>query len=173
MTVTTNEVETQDFISESADLEIARPKRTKIEHQKFKEKPRIICNKIKMKVDVKMYRIYEIKRAKQLISAMRFFKDKVCDKCVLLETAGDIFAADIKYHSTFLSNYLLKFKREVELTRNDENDFTKNEDIDHMFRGILEQIDRQHQAIHASTVRDLLNETFHAENIGMLTSSET
>ena len=33
---------------------------------------------------------------------------------------------------------------------NDEHDF--NEDIDQMFRDILEQIDLQHQAIHVSTV---------------------
>ena len=78
-----------------------------------------------MKGDVKRYRICEIKRAKRLISAMRFFKDEVYDRCVLLETAGDIFAADIKYHSNCLSNHLLKFKREVELIVNDEHDLLK------------------------------------------------
>ena len=140
-----------------------------------KKKPCIICNKIKMKSDVKRYRICEIKRAKQLKSAMSFFKDEVYDECVLLETGGDIFAADIKYHSNCLSNYLLKFKREVgvELVVHDEHGSTKNEDIYQMFRDIIERIDLLHQAIHVSTVCDLLNERFHAENIGMLTSSET
>ena len=138
MTISANEVETQDFTSESIDLEITQPKRTKIEHQRVEEKPCIICNKIKRKGDVKIHRICEMKRAKQLILAMRFFKDEVYDRCVLLETAGDIFAADIKYHSNCLSNYLLNFKREVELIVSDEHDFTKNEDVDQMFRDILE-----------------------------------
>ena len=65
-----------------------------------------------------------------------------------------MFAADIKYYSNCLSNYLLKFKQEVELTVNDEHDYTKNEDIYQMFRDILEQIDLQNQAIHVSAVRD-------------------
>ena len=89
MTISANEVETQGFTSESADLEITQPKRTKIEHQKVEEKPCIICNKVKMKDDVKRHIICEIKRAKQLISVIRFFKDKFYDRCVLLE-AGDI-----------------------------------------------------------------------------------
>lgn len=173
MAVSANEMENQNFTSEIADLEITGPKRTKIEHQKGEKKPCLICNKIKMKGNVKRYRICEIKRAKQLISEMRFFRDDIYDRCVLLETAGDIFAADIKYHSNCLSNFLLKFKRKVELIVNDKHDFTKTEDIDQMFRDILEQIDLQHQAIHVSTVRDLLNEKFYEENIGMLTSSET
>ena len=63
-TTSTNEVEIQDFTSVSADLEIKRPKQTKIEHQKVEEKPCIICNKIKMEGDVTRYRICEIKRAK-------------------------------------------------------------------------------------------------------------
>ena len=135
------------------------------EEKPWKEKPCIICNKIKMKGNVKRYRICEIKRAKQLISAMRFFKDVLY--------IFDIFAADIKYHSNFRSNYLLKFKRQVELIVNDEHDFTKNEDIDKMFPDILEQIDLKYQTIHVSTVRDWLNEKFHAENIVMLTYPET
>ena len=65
-----------------------------------------------------------------------------------------MFAADIKYYSNCPSNYLLKFKQEVELTVNDEHDYTKNEDIYQMFRDILEQIDLQNQAIHVSAVRD-------------------
>ena len=109
---------------------------------------------------------------KKLISSTRFFKDEVCDRCILLETAGDIFAADIKYHSNCLSNYLLKFKREVEWIVNGEHDFTKNKDLDQIFWDILEQIDLQHQAIHVSTVRDLVNEKLHVENIGTHTSSE-
>ena len=170
-TISAKEVQTQGFTSKSADLEITRPKRTKIEHQKVEEKPSIICNKIKMKGDAKRYRICDIKRAKQLVSTKRFFKDEVYDRCILLETAGDIFATDIKYHSNCPCNYL--FKQEVELIVNDEHNFTKNEDIDQTFRNILERTDLQHQAIHLSTIRDLLNENVHTENISMVTSSET
>ena len=34
---------------------------------------------------------------KQLVLAMRFFKEKVYDRLILLETASNIFAAYIKY----------------------------------------------------------------------------
>ena len=171
--ISAKEVQTQDFTSKSADLEITRPKRTKIEHQKVEEKPSIICNKIKMKGDVKRYRICDIKRAKQLVSTKRFFKDEVYNRCILLETAGNIFTADIKYHSNCPCNYLLKFKQEVELIVNDKYNFIKNEDIGQTFRDILGRIDLQHQTIHVSTIRDLLNKNVHAENISMLPSSET
>lgn len=77
MAVSANEMENQNFTSEIADLEITGPKRTKIEHQKGEKKPWLICNKIKMKGNVKRYRICEIKRAKQLISTMRFFKESL------------------------------------------------------------------------------------------------
>lgn len=43
----------------------------------------------------------------------------------LIGITGDTFAADIKYHPNCLSNYLLKFKQEVELIVNDEHDFIK------------------------------------------------
>ena len=143
----------------------------RIEHQEVKENPCVICDKVKMKGEVKRYRVCETKRAKQLLSAMRFFKDKVHNKCVFLETVGDIFAADIMYHSNCLSNYLLKFKREVELIMNDQQDFGENKDIGKIFQDLVKSLDLKHQAIHLSIVRDLLNEKFHAENIGIVTCS--
>ena len=43
----------------------------------------------------------------------------------LIGITGDTFTADIKYHPNCLSNYLLKFKQEVELIVNDEHDLIK------------------------------------------------
>ena len=49
-----------------------------------------------MRDDVKRHRIYEAKQTKQIISVTRFFMDTIQGKCVLMETTGDVFAADIK-----------------------------------------------------------------------------
>ena len=166
-----NEEESQDCSNESNDQEVTRPKRMKVEPQNVKEKPCVICNKMKMKGDVQWHRVCEAKRAKKLLSAMRFFKDEVSDRCILLETSGDVFAADIMYHPNCLRNYLLRFKREVEFIVNDDDDFAKNKNIDQTFQDILKSLDLQHQAIHVSTVRDLFNEKYHEGNIGRLTYS--
>ena len=80
------------------------------------------------------------------MSVTRFFKDTIQGRCVLLETAGDIFAADIKQQPNCFRHYLLKFKQEVQLIVNDEYNFTKNEDTEQILRDILEQQDLQHYA---------------------------
>ena len=85
MIISANGVGTQNFTSKSADLEKTLSKLTEIDHQKAEKKPCIICNKMKMKIDVKRNRICAIKRAKQLILTMGFFKDNVYDRSILLE----------------------------------------------------------------------------------------
>jgi len=89
----------------------------------------IVCNQKKCKGDSILYRISVSKRAKQLLLASKFFKDEVYTRCSLLETPGDVFAADILYHNNCLSGYILKFKREIEIMTSEiEDNFTKETD---------------------------------------------
>ena len=78
------------------------------------EKSCIICNQIKSRSDTKILRIIEARIASLFLSAIKFNKDEVFTRCILLGSPGDIFAAEHKnYHKNRLSNYLRKFEREV------------------------------------------------------------
>ena len=72
-----------------------RAKRRKLEET---EKVCIICDQKKCKGDEKKFRISEANQAKKFLSAINFFKDDVHRRSILLETVGDVFAADIMYH---------------------------------------------------------------------------
>ena len=78
-----------------------------------KEKPCTICNYIKKKGQAKRYRVCKVKRAKQVLLAMKFFKVDVFTRCAVTQNEGDVFAADIMYHSNCLSSCILGFKREL------------------------------------------------------------
>lgn len=131
-----------------------------------KDKACIICNCVKRKGLTKRYRICEKKRAKQLLLAMKYFKDDVDKRCVFLETVGDIFAADLVYHSNCLSNYILRFKRDIELLMNDKDDLDEAEGSDKIFKDLMENLDFQHHAIYISTLRDLMNAKFLEKSSG-------
>ena len=79
-----------------------------------REKPCIICNHIKLKGEIKRWRISEYSRAKKFLAAANFNKDDVYTRCVLMHNLGDVYAADVMYHSSCMSSYILKFKREIE-----------------------------------------------------------
>ena len=82
------------------------------------EKPCIIYNQMKARGDTKLMRISEARRASLFLPAIKFDKDEVFTRCILLGSPGDIFAADIMYHKNCLSNYLRKFEPEVEMIMN-------------------------------------------------------
>ena len=159
----TNDAEAEEDKNDEALL---RKKRRRTEEQGKTGKSCVICDKMKIKGDTKKHRICESKRAKQLLSAMKFFKDDTYRRCIVLETPGDVFAADILYHSNCLSNYLLKFKREVELIIDGKDDLDIDEKTDAVFKEVLQVFDLQHQANHLSSVRDLLNGKLQLENLG-------
>lgn len=94
---------------------------------------------------------------------MRYFKDDVNKRCVLLETIGDIFAADLTYHSNCLSNDILEFKREVEILMNDQDDLDETENVDEIFKDLMKNFDFHHHAIYISTIRDSINAKFETE----------
>ena len=73
---------------------------------------------MKSRGDTKLMRISEARRASLFLPAIKFDKDEVFTRCILLGSPGDIFAADIMYHKNCLSNYLRKFEPEVEMIMN-------------------------------------------------------
>ena len=60
-----------------------------------------------------LYRIGEHTQAKAFLAAFQFNKDDVFRRCIFLKTTGDIYAADIMYHSNCMSSYLLAFEQEL------------------------------------------------------------
>ena len=58
--------------------------------------------------------ISESDRAELFIDALNFYKDEVKTRCVFLDTAGDVFAADVFYHGNCLRQYLLKYNRQID-----------------------------------------------------------
>ena len=49
-----------------------------------------------------LYRISESNRATLFLDALNFYKDEVQTRCTFLDTAGDVFAADVFYHRNCL-----------------------------------------------------------------------
>ena len=76
------------------------------------DKPCIICGKHTIgrwpNKQSERYRISELKtgktRASRFLSAFKYNGDEVSTKCIFLKSIGDIFAADIYYHSNCLRN---------------------------------------------------------------------
>jgi len=127
----------------------------------------VVCNQKKCKGDYNLYRISAVKRAKQLLLASKFFKDDVHTRCALLESPGDVFAADIMYHNNCLSSYILKFKRDIELmTAESEDDF--NEDAETLVDDYIDGLQLTDKAYSISNVRDDINKRLKANKIGKL-----
>ena len=78
-----------------------------------REKPCIFCNKFKCQGDSKWYRISEVNVAKTLLKAASFNKDSVHTQCILFKIVGDVFAADVMYHSNCLNKNFKKFCHDV------------------------------------------------------------
>ena len=62
---------------------------------------------------------------------------------------GDVFAADIMYHSNCLSSYILHFKRELRQLINDQDDLDET-DIDgvaKIFENAIKDINLKYRAV--------------------------
>ena len=47
-------------------------------------------------------------QARNIVKAYYFSKDKVCNKCILYKTLGDVFAADIYAHKNCMKKFFKK-----------------------------------------------------------------
>ena len=92
----------------------------------------VICNHAKVKGDIKLWRVCENQRAATFLAALKFNKDEVNTRCVFLKTVGDIYAADIMYHTNCMSGYLLQFERDIVKINEIRNELDKDSDVMHL-----------------------------------------
>ena len=130
------------------------------------EKPCIICNHVKLKGEIKRWRVGEYSRAKQFLAAGKFNKDDVYTRCVLMHNPGDVYAADVMYHSNCLSSYILKFTCDIEslLEYDEEVDdgFVKN-----LFEDLAANLDLGCKSYTISDCRDTPNKKLQEAGMGM------
>ena len=77
----------------------------------------IICNYWRETTgdrSVKLYRLAEDNRTSMFLSAISFFKDDVTKRCVFLNSVGDVWANDVRYHNNCLKKYLKVYNDSVE-----------------------------------------------------------
>ena len=101
-----------------------------------------------------------------IISYSFFSTDDVHTRCVLLESPGDVFAADILYHKNCTSSYILKFKRELELLMMDDED-NVDDSVEASFNDVLQTLNLLQETHYVSTVGDLLNYKLKEENLSL------
>ena len=132
----------------------------------------VVCNQMKCKGDKVLYRIETELRAKELLAACKFFKDDVYTNCLLMENAGDVFAADVLYHRKCLNYYILKFKRElkalVAVIEDGENGNGVTKTAVDVIDGILDNLELTNTGYSLSDVRDHINKELEIKNIGNL-----
>lgn len=114
-----------------------------------------------------LLRISEMKkgdtRASRFVSAMLFNEDHIYRKFVYCKTAGDIFAADIYYHSNCMILYLRKYERQIEklLHNLHREDLEINADDD--LTSLFGSLDWNHRAYELTEIRDLVNQNIAVE----------
>ena len=141
-------------VSPKIDLNGAGCRTLTLFYMTLPEKSCIICNQIKSRSDTKILRIIEARIASLFLSAIKFNKDEVFTRCILLGSPGDIFAADIMYHKNCLSNYLRKFERKVEMIMNPSLDSAENVEIINIFQEFVRTINIKNHAYCLSDCRD-------------------
>ena len=76
-----------------------------------------------------------------------------------------MFAADVMYHKNFLSGYVLKFQREVELIMRDSGD-TEDECTETVIKDVLVSMDLTTSVYHLSDFREEVTRQLFSRNIG-------
>ena len=121
---------------------------------------------MKFRGNTKILRTSEARRVSLFVSAINFIKNKVFTRCILLGSAGDIFAANIMHHKNCLSNYLRKFEREVEMIVNPPLDSAENVEITNTFQEFLRTININH-AYCLSDCHDSFNEVLNRQGMNV------
>ena len=110
-----------------------------------------------------------MKCAKQFLSAKRFFNDDVHRRTILLETHGDVFAADVFYYKKCLNRYMVTFEQEMTSVINYEGDIS-NELVKEVCQAVLQELDFKGKAYSVSDCRDEMNRKLNEVGIGKYNS---
>ena len=74
-------------------------------------------------MDAQKLRIYETWWPKHFLSPIRFNKNDAIARCILCKTVGAIFAADVVYHKNCMTNFTIRFQRDINETFDDNDEY--------------------------------------------------
>ena len=152
--------------AESPHHSCTRTKRVKtVDSQIPQMKNCIVCNQAKCQGDSRKLRIYETKRAKQFLSAIKFNKEEVFTRCILCKAVGDIFAADVMYHKNCMTNYM-KFQRDVGEILDGKDDQCHTDIVKEKFREMVSTLELDKEGYAVSGCRDVLNNNLIEGGVG-------
>ena len=78
-------------------------------------------------------------------------------RCVFLNTAGDVFAANILYHRNCLKQYLLKYNRQVVVLFENIQRSNEAATIDLNYKQLFDNLDFNTNSFSLSHIRELVN----------------
>ena len=130
-----------------------------VNHQIPYVKNCIICIEKKCQGDSRKLCICKTRKAKQLFSGIKSNKDEVFTRC-------DIFAADVMHHKNCMTNYIVKFQRDVSEILNDNNDQCDNRIIREVFLETVVTLELDKERYTVSDRRDTLNSNLSKAEVG-------
>lgn len=136
------------------------PKRRKSSGSKDVERKCVICDRARESSGNRnrvLYRISESDRAALFVDALNFYKDEVKTRCAFLDTAGDVFAADIFYHANCLLQYMQMFKRQVDALFEIIERSNQAATIDLNCKRVFDSLDFKTSSYSVSHIRNLVN----------------
>ena len=86
---------------------VTRPKRSKTSPDP-RDKPCVICNRVKCQGDTKRFQIQSSEVADRLRKAANFNKDEIHIRLIFLKGTGDVWAQDVIYHNKCMNKYISK-----------------------------------------------------------------
>ena len=76
-----------------------------------------------------------------LLNAMNFYNNDVKTRCIFLKTPGDVFAADMFYHSNCLRTYFRPFEKKCDAVLKNIAQSNNRMEIDENSRAVFEFLD--------------------------------
>ena len=62
---------------------------------------------------------------KHFLSPVRFNKNNPIARCILRKTVGDIFTADVVYHKNCMTNFIIRFQKDINETFDDNDEYSE------------------------------------------------
>ena len=130
--------------------------------KKVKKKVCIICNQDKIgkwpHQDILLYQIKLMKLGKtaasRFLSAVKYNQDDVSIRCALINSVGDVYAADLLYHKSCMGKYILKYNRMVQ--KIEDNQQRESNDVD--FPEVAELFEGLQSETHGYRLTDITTE---------------
>ena len=131
-------------------------------------KPCIVCNSLRLKRQHEpLYQICDPNRARLFLAAYSFNKDEVWERCVLYNSIGDIFAADLVSHNDCMKGYVQKFRRSLNTLNNLVNECTETSStaVEEMLSEYCDTLNFDTTGYDLSTCREAVNRRLSEKSI--------